>query len=246
MFGLRWAAGQWDRPVWVICERTDRSFWAEPVNAASTFAFVLVAALLLLRWRRAGGGDPAVPVLIALVVAIGAGSFAFHTLATRGALVADRLPIMVFAVVYAMVALRRLVALPWLGAIAVAGLFLWVAQSWAAATPWHVMNGYARHLPAIGIVATVALATLVRAWATDQPLRARALGASGLKLVAAAGFIGLGIWAGANDRPYCPTTAFGLHPFWHLSAAVAVGLLVDAVIGQGRYSRARLVAREAA
>ena len=86
----------WSTPVSQYCERTDASFWAEPLNAATNAAFLIAAAAAFLTWRRAGRRDLPVLALIVVVVAVGLGSFTFHTVATRGAALADIIPIAIF------------------------------------------------------------------------------------------------------------------------------------------------------
>ena len=87
----------WGRVIDGYCERTGPEFWSEPVNAATNAAF-LIAALVML--RRTGGRPPLAGVLIALLAAIGVGSFLFHTFATAWAATADVAPIALFVLVY--------------------------------------------------------------------------------------------------------------------------------------------------
>jgi hypothetical protein len=47
----------WSEQIDAYCERTDFSYWSEPVNAVTNLAF-LVAAVWM--WRRTGGWDPAI------------------------------------------------------------------------------------------------------------------------------------------------------------------------------------------
>jgi hypothetical protein len=54
-------------PVDIYCERTDPSFWAEPVNALTNIAFLLAAALAFCAWRRDGARDLHVLLRAALV-----------------------------------------------------------------------------------------------------------------------------------------------------------------------------------
>ena len=78
---------RWSDPLDVYCERTDPSLWSEPLNAATNLAFLVAAALL---WRQAGrGAGRDMRVLILLIAAVGLGSFAFHTIATRWAALLD-------------------------------------------------------------------------------------------------------------------------------------------------------------
>jgi hypothetical protein len=44
----------WSTPLDLYCERTDLSFWAEPVNALSNAAFLIAAAFAYRDWRTRG------------------------------------------------------------------------------------------------------------------------------------------------------------------------------------------------
>ena len=98
----------WSEPLSLYCERVDASFWAEPVNALTNLAFLVAAAAAYAAWRRSEARDPFGLALIGVTVAIGLGSFAFHTLATRGAALLDVIPIAIFVYGYLLFALRRL------------------------------------------------------------------------------------------------------------------------------------------
>jgi hypothetical protein len=115
-------------PVDLYCERLSAGFWAEPVNALTNVAF-LVAALLAARALAGRTALVSGPVLlVALMALIGLGSFAFHTLATRGAALLDVIPIGLF-VGSALVLLGRR-GLRW-GWLASFGLFWpWPAPAW--------------------------------------------------------------------------------------------------------------------
>ena len=76
----------WFEPVDAYCERTGPEYWAEPVNALTNAAFVLAAAIL---WPR-GRGVPIARALVGVLAVIGAGSFLWHTHATRRAGLDDR------------------------------------------------------------------------------------------------------------------------------------------------------------
>jgi len=65
----------WTQAVDQYCERMGPEFWAEPVNAVTNLAFVLAALVV---WPRAVGLGR---VLAVILVAIGIGSFLFHTFA---------------------------------------------------------------------------------------------------------------------------------------------------------------------
>jgi hypothetical protein len=73
----------WSDPVDAYCERLGEGWFAEPLNALSNLAFVLAAwALWALQNRAPRGGLPLnLRLLPHLMLLVGAGSLAFHTLA---------------------------------------------------------------------------------------------------------------------------------------------------------------------
>ncbi len=85
----------WNAFVDNYCERLLPGFWDEPLNAVSNIAFWLAAWLVWRRWQRwqrsvftnvqpeAASGSADIKSLLAMLLLIGASSFAFHTLATR-------------------------------------------------------------------------------------------------------------------------------------------------------------------
>ncbi len=79
----------WFEPVRAYCERTDAGFWSEPANALSNAAFLLAAAAVARRASQARPPDRSGLALAALIGVIGIGSFLFHTLAVRWAMLAD-------------------------------------------------------------------------------------------------------------------------------------------------------------
>src|SRR5262249_20480482 len=103
----------WSTPIDLYCERVTPFFWAEPVNALSNIAFLIAAFAALDRWRRKGKGDGAILALIVVVATVGLGSFAFHTVATRAAMLLDITPIGIFIYGYFLLALRRFLGLSW-------------------------------------------------------------------------------------------------------------------------------------
>ena len=48
----------WSESIDLYCERTDPSFWAEPVNALTNIAFLIAAYAAYRLWRRDAPGDP--------------------------------------------------------------------------------------------------------------------------------------------------------------------------------------------
>lgn len=186
----------------VYCERTGRAFWAEPVNALTNLAF-LVAALAMWRLaRREGTLSPGTGLLIAVTVAIGLGSFAFHTLATFEAMLADVIPILIFHLVWLWLYARKVIGWERMTtALAVAG---YLALSLTVARLPPLLNGSIGYLPALAIILALG------AW------HARAGRAGRYDLLAAGGVLALSLTFRTVDQAVCPALPLGTHFLWHL------------------------------
>lgn len=218
----------WTEPLNVYCERSDASFWAEPVNALSNAAFLLAAGAAFLQWRRAGGRDLGTLALIGVTVAVGFGSFAFHTLATRGAALLDVIPIALFIYGYLYLALRRFLGLEVWPAVAVVVAFAFGSMALDALLPPRFLNGSGGYLPALGALVVVGAA-------------ARRSPAGGRMLLAAAIFTG-SLAFRSVDQAVCAAFPLGTHFLWHgLNAVVLYVLLTAAMTGAKGASRAGAV-----
>src|SRR5262249_10783821 len=139
----------WSVPIDFYCERTDAAFWAEPANALTNAAFLIAAAVAFWLWRRAGGRDWPALALIIVAAAVGLGSFTFHALATRGAVLADVLPIAIFIYGYLFLALRRFLPLSAGVSVAIVVVYAAGAQVLSWLVPPHTLNGSIGYLPAL-------------------------------------------------------------------------------------------------
>lgn len=215
----------WSAPVDLYCERTDASLWAEPANALTNTAFLIAAAAAFLAWRRDGARDwPALALIIA-VVAVGLGSFAFHTLATRGAILADVIPIAIFIYGYLLLALRRFLSLPVLASVVIVVLYAAGAQALSWLAPPRALNGSIGYLPAL-----VALIAVARA--------ARGHARRGLELAVMVFTVSLALRT--IDLAACESFPLGTHFSWHLLNAVVLYVLLRTAINgpAGRMSEA--------
>jgi hypothetical protein len=112
--------------IFSYCERGgDPSFWAEPLNAISNGAFIIAGLVAAVQLARAQRADRALFewVLVVLVLAIGVGSFLFHTFATVWSIPFDTIPISLFMLAYLGYALCRFVGLPWIVIVVALVLF---------------------------------------------------------------------------------------------------------------------------
>jgi hypothetical protein len=206
----------WSEPVDLYCERTDASFWSEPVNAVSNAAFLIAAALALYLWRRGDRKDWPALALIIIVAAVAVGSFVFHTVATRAAIFADVVPIAVFIYGYLLLALRRFLHLRVIVAVAIVAAYAAGAQALSALAPARLLNGSVGYLPALAALIAVALA------AREQGTRR--------SLWLAAVVFAISLAFRTADMALCPEFSLGIHFVWHiLNAVVLYGLLRTAI-----------------
>jgi peptidoglycan/LPS O-acetylase OafA/YrhL len=206
----------WSDPVDLYCERTDASLWSEPVNAVTNAAFLIAALLALRLWRRGDREDwPALALIIA-VAAVGAGSFVFHTVATRAAILADVIPIAVFIYGYLLLALVRFLHLRVGSAAAIVVAYAVCAQALSALVP-RLLNGSVGYLPALAALIAVALA------AREQDTR-RDLGLAAVVFAISLAFR-------TADLAVCAEFPLGTHFVWHmLNAIVLYALLRTAIV----------------
>jgi energy-converting hydrogenase Eha subunit E len=206
----------WGRAVDLYCERTDPSFWAEPINAITNAAFLIAALVAFVQWRRAGNNDWPVLVLIAVTFAIGLGSFTFHTVATSGAAKFDTIPIAVFIFGYLLLALRRFIGLSLIVSLGLLVAFAVFTYVEGQVVPRGTLNGSHAYLPALG-------ALLAVAW----PMRRQP---AGRWLFAAAGTLAVSLTFRSIDMAVCDALPLGTHFLWHSLNGLALYLLLRAAM----------------
>jgi hypothetical protein len=147
------------------------------------------------------------------------GSFVFHTVATRGAILADVIPIAIFIYGYLLLALTRFLHLRVVAAAAAVVVFAVCAQGLSALAPPRLLNGSIGYLPALAALIVVTLAT------GEQGTR-RSLGLAALLFAISLGFR-------TADMAICPDFPLGSHFVWHvLNAVVLYVLLQTAIAGR--------------
>lgn len=209
----------------VYCERVGPDFWAEPINAVTNLAFIIAALVLaveLSRARRQPNHDPANWILVLLVLAIGIGSFLFHTLAVFWAALADVIPIGLFILAATYLAITRLVGLPyWGGLIAVLVVLV------LATVP-----------PAlIGLPGGPYVAALITMAAIGLFLTFARRHAAGPAVLVAAGLFAVSLTLRTIDEPLCSIYPLGTHFFWHVLNAIVLYLVTRAIIRYGTSAR---------
>ena len=201
----------WTQQIDAYCERTDFSFWAEPVNAVTNAAFLIAAVWM---WRRTEGVTGA-RVLCVILFVIGIGSTLFHTFATAWAAMADNLPILSYILVYIFLIHRDVLGLTpvWAGAVVLAflpyaALVVWVLQP----VPFFGISSFYWTVPILLVVYGVALRhrlpVLVRGFWTG------------------AAILALSITFRSFDEILCDRIEIGTHFMWHILNAVMLGYMI--------------------
>jgi hypothetical protein len=210
----------WRAPVIDYCERQSSAFWAEPANALSNFAFVIAASAAFVLWRRRGGTDYPALALIIVTASVGVGSFIFHTVATRGAMLLDVIPIAIFIYGYFLLALRRFFGLSLAPALAIALAFA-AFSSYAGTAA--ALNGSVGYLPALAALTIFAALLWSRIGQRD----------TAHALAAAAALFTISLFFRTIDRAICPAFPLGAHVVWHMLNACILWLLLRAAILAG-------------
>lgn len=199
----------WLTAVNIYCERTDASFWSEPINALTNLAFFIAAGLL---WSRTQGHG-AVRLLAILIGLIGLGSFLFHTFGNRLTGLLDVFFIAVFIMAFAYLLPRvswQHTRLRALGVMLLAISFIAGAtaliSNWRAALDW---------LPP-GMYLGAWLVLLMYAALTRRLESSATVGDSASRFLwFAASLFAVSMTARQLDMPLCLSTG-GLHWLWHL------------------------------
>jgi Ceramidase len=222
----------WKTQIFAYCERgTNAAFWAEPLNAVSNLAFIVVAYLALQLWHaKRSVRDGAIELgLIGIVFAVGVGSFLFHTFATRWALFADTIPISVFMISYLGYAVRRFANATWLAVGFSIAIFLTAAAAVESIScdGARCLNGSLGYVPAWAAMMIIGGALQ----ASDHP--------AAKSLLTAAAIFGVSLIFRSVDLLVCAGTLIqpgwraGTHAVWHVLNAAVLYILLRAAVFYG-------------
>ena len=195
----------WLAQVDAYCERTDLTFWSEPINALTNLGYLIVGLWFLGTLK----GVPYGRALAALLIAISIGSFLFHTLATTWAGLADSLPIGLFILLY-LFAINRLV-IGWPVWAALLGMLAFIPFAAAVVfvvdrLPFFAISNFYWSVP----ILMAAYAFFLR---ESAPNMVRTLWI-------AAALLTLSITARSFDELICQDWPLGTHFAWHLINSV--------------------------
>ncbi|MCB1518732.1 MAG: ceramidase domain-containing protein [Hyphomicrobiaceae bacterium] len=217
----------WFEPMDIYCERTDASFWAEPLNAWTNLSFIVAALVGLWLAVSMHRLTLANTVLIVLAASIGVGSFLFHTFANRWSDIADVVPIWTFVVIYVLISLRGFYHLTWPRAlrsfvitIAAVGLAFYLMPS-SVDSNASFLNGSEQYAPAIVALIIFGITLSVR----KHPAASYIWAGLGIFIVSLA--------FRTFDNALCTALPFGTHFGWHIFNGLLIGTLLIAIIRHG-------------
>ncbi|WP_342076285.1 ceramidase domain-containing protein [Yoonia sp. SS1-5] len=199
----------WSSQIDGYCERTDFTYWSEPINAVTNLAFIIAAIIM---WRRCQA-LPAARLLCIILFAIGVGSYLFHTFATQWAALSDVAPIGLFILVYLFLVNRDMAGLGWVRALLATAFFLPYA---------YVLVPILNTLPFFAVSNfywTVPLALFIYAgWLGGQTGRGLAIG--GVILC-------VSITLRSFDETLCHIVPIGTHFLWHCLNGIMLGWMIN-------------------
>lgn len=199
----------WFAQIDGYCERTDFTYWSEPVNAVTNAAFIIAA---LIMWRRSAG-VPWARVLCVILFAIGVGSYLFHTHATQWAALSDVAPIGIFILTYLFLVNRDVVGLRWRIALLATACFApyaYVMVSLLDRMPFFRISDFYWTVPLLLVV----YAAFLR-------------GSIGRGMVIGAAILCLSITIRSVDELWCPQWPLGTHFLWHCLNGLMLGWMIE-------------------
>lgn len=199
----------WLQQIDAYCERTDFSYWSEPLNAVTNIAFIIVAVIM---WRRSAGLSWA-KTLCAILFTIGIGSYLFHTHATAWASTADVIPIAGFILTYLFLVNWHVMGWPWWMALGAMLGFLPYAAGLTL-----ILNDIA-FIKISNVYWTVPILLLLYApFVPRQMARGFAIGAA---------ILCLSITLRSLDETLCARWPVGTHFAWHILNAIMLGWMIE-------------------
>jgi hypothetical protein len=200
----------------LYCERLGPGPWAEPINAITNGAFLIIAYFV----RQLANHRRPVSIetwgLIFLIVAIGIGSGLFHTLATTWVRVIDVMPILLFQLLYLWVYCRRIMGIRF--EYVFGGLVIYVVAAIVCMQFPHILNGSLSYAPAIFFLFLLGLYHIYKVKVERYIL----LSATGLFFIS--------LIFRTIDMAICSYFPLGTHFLWHLCNAIVLYLLMSGLL----------------
>jgi hypothetical protein len=196
------------------CGRFASGFFGEPLNSFSNLAFVFGAFYAWHVWRSNVNRDRWQLILFILSAGIGFGSFIFHSAPTPNTLLADLVPIQIFALAFLGYVALKYLRLSSKAVVVILILFLVGRQSWVALVPPGALGGGITHVPALFLLVAITFVLRRKGLLLWRYLACASVAYSAALLVRS--------W----DLAVCSYFPWGLHWAWHILTALTASILV--------------------
>lgn len=198
------------------CERSGPGLFAEPLNASTNAAFFVAAFCAWLTARRCNGLSTGLWVLTGLVITVGAGSTLWHTFATPWAEWFDRIPILLFQLLFLWLYFRQVMHLRcYLTAAFLTG-FVLIGSIMTLLPP--ILNGSLIYAPAFALLLVLGV------------YHYRKRRREPYIILTAAGVFLFAIIFRTIDLIVCSSFPAGTHFLWHILNGLTVYLTVRSLI----------------
>jgi hypothetical protein len=196
----------------VYCERTEPSYWSEPLNASSNIAFILVGLIWLQRVLASKNNWSKFFAINSVV--IGFGSYFFHTYANVWSLFTDIVPIMLFIGSFFYYTFKKIFLLN--GSLSISMTFIFISiVFFIFKLRITIFNGSEVYLPVLIALVTFGMTLLYK--------RAEI---SSLFLKASTVFT-LSLALRSIDNVICTSIPIGSHFLWHLLNSYLIYVLIE-------------------
>jgi hypothetical protein len=194
----------------IYCERLSTGFWAEPLNAVTNLGFILAGLLIISLVHRQAPRAWDITALAMMAIIVGIGSFLFHTVATKGAMLADIFPIIIFIHFAIGVIFVRVFNIKWYYAVATVVAFAVFNALVMNIFGRQLFNGSIQYVPTLLFLLAVAAYSYSRRLLVMREF-----------LIAALVFL-VSITCRSIDMMVCDMLPLGTHFLWHILNAVTM------------------------
>ena len=200
------------KPIDIYCERLDIGIWAEPINAVTNVAFILVAIFMWLRCKNLLEGR----ILSFLLCSIGCGSFLFHTFAQTWAAILDVTAILIFILTYIFVANLRFLACSKM--VSLIGVILFFPYQLILTSILSNIQFFGSSVQYIPVAILIFIYSGLLRKSEPNLSRGLFIGAS---------ILCLSIIFRTIDKPFCSTLSVGTHFVWHILNAIMLSWMIE-------------------
>lgn len=197
----------------LYCERLSDQFWAEPVNAATNIVFVLAGVWGL--WKTSKNRNVWSFLLSLLSIAVGVGSFLFHTFANSKTHLLDLIPIFILTLLFVFFTFLKVLKMSVSKSFVSLGLFLALMVGIEILIPKSILNGSLLYAPALFTLAVISIV-----------IKRQNLKLSELYKNAALLFL-ISLTFRTLDHQICDLVPLGTHFVWHLLNGVLLTVMIQ-------------------